>query len=142
MKQTILLSVLALCLSTASFSQGKTKRQIRLEYTLSNLKINAQQKAKLRPLVKSYLDELHEATDAYDDRKDALRTDIKTHTLTDKAADQLLQLKFEADTRETALRRKYAARFKAVVGAKQTWYCFDLLGDKMSKITGEKKEKK
>lgn len=129
---------LVLCLALGAAAQGKSKRQIRLEYTLTNLKITADQKAKLRPVVKAYLDELHDATDAYDDRKDALKGAIKAHTITDREADALLTLKLNANAREDNLKRKYCTKFKAIIGAKQTWYCFDLLGDKMSKIKGEK----
>lgn len=132
--------LLLLCICTSSFAQGQSKREIRANYVLSNLGLNNEQKAKLKPVLMSYLNALHDATDPYDDMKDELKDDIKNHTMSEKAANNLLNAKWLAEAKEANLKKAYSAKFKAIIGAKKTWYCFSLLNDKMSKITGEDKK--
>lgn len=127
--------------STSDITAAPTKQQKRVAYAIKNLKLDATTAKTLQPILMSYLQELKAAQKPYDDLKDKYKTDIDKGTLTDKAATALLAAKWAAAKAETAVKEKYDKQFRTVLSAKKTWYCFDLLNDKMSKIdgTGSKK---
>lgn len=132
----------AVSLSTATcVAQQPSKREIRCNYALKNLSLTKDQQAKVKPVIMAYLKAMHDATDTYDDLKDKYKAEIKAGRLSDAAANQLFAAKWVADAAELKVKKTYAPKFKAIIGAKNTWYCMDLLNDKMSKILGEGKEK-
>lgn len=138
---TIILALLFLSLCTAlqSSAAEPTKTQKRIAYTLKNLKLNAQQQKALNPVLVSYCAELKEAKKKYDNLKKKYEGDIDKGTLTDKAAELLLNAKFEAESQELEVKNAYRKKFAAILPAKKVYLCFSLINDKMSKVEGKKK---
>lgn len=136
----IMVLVLSLCCATST-TAAPTKQQKRVAYTLKNLKVDAATSKVLQPLLMAYLTELKAAQKPYEDLKDKYKTDIEKGILTDKVATTLLTAKWAAAKAELSVKQKYQAKFMEHISAKKTWYCFDLLNDKMSKIEGNKGSK-
>ena len=142
MKRILLMLVAAFVMIAATMpASAKSKLEKRYEYTLRNLKLDKQTEAKFGPVLKAYLTEKKAANDPYDDLKDKYKAAEKAGTITDSQAKQLLDAKFEAETKELAIKKKYYVEFSKVLKAKKIWYAFDLSNDKMSKIEGRDKGK-
>ncbi len=138
MKRILWVMLLAtLGLTTVALAQSN--RAARVEYVLSNIGVDAQKQKALKPLLQKYLETKKYETKDYDDMKDDLKSRIDAGTLTDSQANSLMKAKWAADQKELDLKKQYEPKFKAVVGAAKTWYVFDLLNDKKSKVRGEKK---
>ncbi len=137
---TKILSIMALmcCLTLSTFAQGSNKAQKRIAYTIKNLKLNAAQAKAVTPILTSYLTEIKVAKKAYSDLKDKYKRDIDKNTLTDNAAQALLNAKFDFDGKESEIKKNYAKKLAAAIPYKKVYYCFDLINDKMSKIEGKK----
>ncbi|MBR4533195.1 MAG: hypothetical protein IKO85_01430 [Bacteroidaceae bacterium] len=140
MKQILILVVAFTLLATPSSVLAKSKLEKRYEYTLRNLKLDKQTEAKFAPILKAYLTEKKACNDPYDDLKDKYKAAEKAGTITDGQAKQLLDAKFEAETKELAVKKKYYAEFAKILKMKKVWYAFDLSNDKMSKIEGRDKD--
>lgn len=137
MKKILLIALFAtLGLSLNAFAQSK--RAARVQYVLKNIGIDAAQQKKLKPLLEKYLEEKKAQTAPYEDLKDDLKPKIEAGMLSDKQADKLLKLKWEADQKELNLKKQYEVRFRTVLSASKTFQCFDLLNDKKSKYLGTK----
>lgn len=144
MKKICLTAFLALTLlmsGSINTQAAPTKQQKRVAYTIKNLKLDATTSKALQPLLLAYLNELKAAQKPYDDLKDKYKNDIDKGTLTDKIATTLLTAKWQAAKNEVAVKQKYEAKFREILSAKKTFYCFSLLNDKMSKIEGTKSNK-
>ncbi len=142
--RTIILCLLALALSlgnTAASWAGK-KSDMRVNYVLQNIGVKRDTQAKLKPLLVSYMADKKAANKEYDGLKDKLKPAIENGTLTDKQADKLLQLKWQADEKELAVKRQYETKFKTVLPSKKVYLCFDLLNDSKSKMSGGKSRDK
>lgn len=117
---------------------AQSKLERRYAYTLKNLHLNKETEAKFAPVLKAYLKERKEANDKYDDLKDKYKSAEKAGTITDAQATQLLDAKLECAGRELEVKKKYYVEFAKVLKPKKIYYAFDLAGDKMSKIEGQK----
>lgn len=124
-----------------SFAQAGKKSDMRVSYVLENMGIKRDVQEKLRPLLVSYLADKKNANKSYDSLKEKLKPSINAGTITEKQAQQLLTLKWEAAEKELAVKREYETKFKTVISAKKTYICFDLLNDKKSKFMGENGKK-
>ncbi len=138
MKRIILILVLFAC-PFVTGCMGQTNREARVAYVLKNLGVNKDTQQKLKPLLFSYLEEKKKANSQYDGLKDKLRAKIDAETITNQEAEQLLTAKWDAESREFAVKKKYTPKFKTVLSAKKTYKCFDLLNDKKSKVRGTSK---
>ena len=138
MKHWILATLLCLGTMTTVVAQSKADR--RVAYTLRNLKLDKKTQSQLEPLLRQYLKEKKAATKEYDDLKDKYKAAEKAGTLTDSQAKQLLDAKFKADAAELQVKIRWRAEFAKVVKARQVWYVFDYIGDKMSKVDGKNKD--
>jgi len=103
---------------------------------LKNTGLKRDVPAKLRPLLVSYLADKKKANKQYDDLKEKLKPSINAGTVTDKQAQQLLDLKWQADEKELAVKREYEKKFKTVLSVKKTYLVFSLLNDSKSKMMG------
>lgn len=129
---------LAIALGNIGTAYAGKKSEMRVNYVLQNIGVKRDVQTKLKPLLVSYLADKKAANKAYDDLKDKLKPSINAGTLTDKQAQQLLTLKWQADEKELAVKRQYETKFKTVLSAKKTYLCFDLLNDSKSKMRGDK----
>ncbi len=138
MKRFFLVMLMAtMGLSTNLLAQSN--RAARVEYVLKNVGVDAQTQKKLKPLLQKYLEKKKYETADYDDLKDDLKDRIDAGKLTDTQANRLMKAKWDADQKELDLKKEYEPKFKDVVGTSKTWYVFDLLNDKKSKVLGTKK---
>ncbi|MBO4612494.1 MAG: hypothetical protein J5671_04910 [Bacteroidaceae bacterium] len=135
------LMTLAMCLGNASVAMAGKKSDMKVNYVLQNLGVKRDVQAKLKPLLVSYLADKKVANKEYDTLKDKLKPSIDNGTLTDKQADRLLQLKWQAAEKELAVKRQYETKLKTVLPSKKVYLCFDLLNDKKSKMMGGGKGK-
>lgn len=135
------LMTLAMCLGNASVAMAGKKSDMKVNYVLQNLGVKRDVQAKLKPLLVSYLADKKVANKEYDTLKDKLKPSIENGTLTDKQADRLLQLKWQAAEKELAVKRQYETKLKTVLPSKKVYLCFDLLNDKKSKMMGGGKGK-
>ena len=135
------LIALAMCLGNASVAMAGKKSDMKVNYVLQNLGVKRDVQAKLKPLLVSYLADKKVANKEYDTLKDKLKPSIDNGTLTDKQADRLLQLKWQAAEKELAVKRQYETKLKTVLPSKKVYLCFDLLNDKKSKMMGGGKGK-
>ncbi len=140
MRKTILALLLLLC-PFATLCHAQTSRDARVAYVLKNLGINADTQKKLKPLLQGYLADKKAAGADYSAQKDKLKSSIKNGTLTNDQATKLLSLKWDAEAKETAVKRKYTERFQTVLSAKKTYRCFTLLNDSKDKVQGKSKGK-
>ena len=131
------LMTLAMCLGNASVAMAGKKSDMKVNYVLQNLGVKRDVQAKLKPLLVSYLADKKVANKEYDTLKDKLKPSIENGTLTDKQADRLLQLKWQAAEKELAVKRQYETKLKTVLPSKKVYLCFDLLNDKKSKMLGK-----
>ncbi len=134
-----LIALLLLLSPFATLCHAQTSRDARMAYVLKNLGINADTQKKLKPLLQSYLADKKAASAEYSSQKDKLKSSIKNGTLTNDQASKLLTLKWDAEAKETAVKRKYTERFQTVLSAKKTYRCFTLLNDSKDKVQGKKK---
>ncbi|MCD7722037.1 MAG: hypothetical protein LUI09_07390 [Prevotellaceae bacterium] len=140
MRRLIIILSLLLCpLCSACYAQSN--RDARVAYVLKNLGINSATQKKLQPLLTSYLSEKKAASDEYNALKAKLKANIKSETLTNDQASRLLSLRWAAEAKETAVKKKYTEKFETVLSAKKTYKCFSLLNDKKSKVQGKSKSK-
>lgn len=133
---TILFAVTFVASTQVSYA-APTKQQKRVAYTIKNLKLDASTTRTLQPMLMQYLTDLKAAQKPYDDLKEKYKTDIKNGTLTDKAANALLEAKWKSAKDEIAVKESYEKKFRTLLSAKKVFICFDLLNDKMSKIEGK-----
>lgn len=141
MKKNIIAIIAVLLFTAALPVQAQSKLEKRYAYTLKKLRLDKATEAKFGPILKAYLTEKKEANKKYDDLKDKYKQAEKAGTLTDNQATQLLDAKFECETKETAVKKKYYTEFLKVVKPKKAYYAFDYSNDKMSKIEGDKNNK-
>ena len=141
--------IIILCLLALTMCWGNTnvafagkKADLKVNYVLKNIGVKLDVQAKLKPLLVSYLADKKMANKEYDTMKDKLKPSINNGTITDKQADKLLVLKWQADEKELAVKRQYEAKFKTVLPSKKVYLCFDLLNDSKSKMLGESKGSK
>lgn len=137
MKKIFLIALIA-TLALSNNVQAQSKRAARVKYVLENMDIDGAQQKKLKPLLEKYLEEKKIQTAPYEDMKDDLKPKIEAGSLSDKQADKLLKLKWEADQKELNLKKQYEVKFRTVLSASKTYRCFDLLNDKKSKYLGTK----
>ena len=133
----------AICCITLTFAQptlAGRKTDLRVAYTLRNMRLDKNTQASFEPLLRQYLEEKKKATKEYDDLKDKYKSARKAGTLTDSQATQLLDAKFKADAAELEVKRKWRTEFARVLKPKQVFLAFDYSGDKMSKIDGSDKD--
>ena len=129
--------VFGLALGNVGTALAGRKADMRVNYVLQNLGVKRDVQEQLKPLLQSYLADKKTANKAYDDMKDKLKASIDNGTLTEKQAQQLLTLKWQADEKELVVKRQYETKFKTVLSAKKTYLCFDLLNDSKSKMLGK-----
>ncbi|MBP1531566.1 MAG: hypothetical protein ILA39_05510 [Bacteroidaceae bacterium] len=134
----LLLCLLAFVMTFAGMStaQAGRKADMKVNYVLKNTGLKRDVQAKLRPLLVNYLADKKKANKQYDDLKDKLKPSINAGTVTDKQAQQLLDLKWQADEKELAVKREYEKKFKTVLSVKKTYLVFSLLNDSKSKMMG------
>ena len=135
MKKFMIIVAAIITLTVTSASAG-TKLEKRYEYTLKQLRLDKATEAKFGPLLRAYLTEKKAANDPYDDLKEKYKAAEKAGTLTDNQATQLLEAKFEADTKELQVKKKYYEEFKKILKPKKIFYAFDYASEKLSKIEG------
>lgn len=116
------------------------KSDMKVNYVLQNLGVKRDVQARLKPLLVSYLADKKVANKEYDDLKDKLKPSIDAGTITEKQAQQLLDLKWKADEKELAVKRQYEEKFKTVLSVKKTYACFGLLNDSKSKMQEKSKD--
>lgn len=138
--------ILMLCLMSLmmlagndAYAQKVKKSDLRVNYVLHNIGVKRDVQAKLKPIVESYLADKKAASKEYDEAKTKLKNSIKTGTLTEKQAQTLLNMKWQADEKELAVKRQYETKFKTVLPTKKVYTCFSLLNDSKSKMLGEPK---
>ena len=136
MKQIIIALLVAL---TATGAYAQKTSELRYNYVMKNLKLDKATATKAGPVIKSFIKEMKDAGDIYDDVKDKYKSDIKNGTLTNKQAASLNQAKVESATKEAAVKSTYYTKFKQVMSEKQTFLCFRLCADKKSKFVESKK---
>lgn len=134
-----LLVVLFTAHATCSMAATPTKTDKRVTYTITNLRLNAQQQQALKPLLYAYLADLKEAKKQEKSLEKKYESSIKNNTLTDAQAKQLLDARWPSDARELEVKKKYCPKFMAVIPAKKVFRLFGLINDKMSKIDGKSK---
>lgn len=139
--------IFLVCLLTATFiltgfntASAGQKSDMRVPYVLQNIGVKRDVQAKLKPLLVSYLADKKTANKQYDDMKKKLKTSIDNGTLTEKQAQTLLNLKWQADEKELVVKKDYEKKFKTVLPTKKVFLCFDLLNDSKSKMLGKNKE--
>ncbi len=130
--------VLMLTISLCAVAQNNSKAQKRIAYTVKNLKLNDTQKKAIVPILTSYLTDIKAAKKTYSELKDKYKKDVDKGTLTDKAAQALLEAKFDFDAKETAIKKQYLPKFASAIPYKKVYQCYDLINDKMSKVEGRK----
>ncbi len=140
MRKIFIALLLMLC-PFASLCHAQTNRDARVAYVLKNLGINADTQKKLKPLLQAYLADKKTAGAEYAAQKDKMKSAIKNGTLTNDQATKLLTLKWNAEAKETAVKRKYTEQFQTVLSAKKTYKCFTLLNDSKDKVMGKTKGK-
>ncbi|MBQ9560057.1 MAG: hypothetical protein IJV08_08755 [Bacteroidaceae bacterium] len=141
MKKSRLILCCLISLSVAfgniATAQAGRKSDMKVNYVLKNIGVKSDVREKLKPLLVSYLADKKVANKEYDDLKDKLKPSIDAGTITEKQAQQLLNLKWKADEKELAVKRQYEEKFKTVLSAKKTYQCFSLLNDSKSKMAGK-----
>lgn len=143
MKRLITLCLIALGMTLANIGQANAagkKDGMKINYVLKNIGVNREVQAKLKPLLASYLADKRNANKEYDSMKAKLEPSINSGTITEKQAQRLLDLKWQAAEKELAVKRQYETKFKTVLNTKKTFLCFDLINDKKSKMLGEDKK--
>ncbi len=140
MKKILSLCLLALVIAMGNVSEAQAgkKSEMRINYVLKNLGVSSSVQAKLRPLLESYHKDKKTANKEYDALKDKYRISMDSGTLTDKQAQALLDAKWVADQKELVVKKQYEQKFKTVLPVKKVWFCFDLLNDSKSKMSGNK----
>ena len=134
--KTLLVVALALTFSLGNIGtvQAGKKSNMKVAYVLRNVGVKRDVQAKLKPILVSYMADKKAAGKAYDDLKDKLKPSIEAGTITEKQAQQLLNLKWEADEKELAVKRQYETKFKTVLSTKKTYLVFSLLNDSKDKM--------
>lgn len=143
MKRLITLCLIALGMTLGNIGQANAagkKDGMKINYVLKNIGVNREVQAKLKPLLASYLADKRNANKEYDSMKAKLKPSINSGTITEKQAQRLLDLKWQAAEKELAVKRQYETKFKTVLNTKKTFLCFDLINDKKSKMLGEDKK--
>lgn len=142
MKHFIQLLTLSLIFAFAgtTAAQAGRKTDMKVNYVLHNVGVKRDVQARLKPLLVSYLADKKAANKTYDDLKDKLKPSIESGTITEKQAQQLLNLKWQADERELAVKRQYEGKFKTVLSARKTYLVFSLLNDSKDKMLGKDKD--
>ena len=139
--------IFLVCLLTATFiltgfntASAGQKSDMRVPYVLQNIGVKRDVQAKLKPLLVSYMADKKTANKQYDDMKKKLKTSIDNGRLTEKQAQTLLNLKWQAAEKELVVKKDYEKKFKTVLPTKKVFLCFDLLNDSKSKMIGKNKE--
>lgn len=140
-KTLLLICALALAFATTQPLAAQSNQELRYQYVMKNLKLDKTASAKFGPVLKNYLKELKEAKSGYSKLKDKYKDMEKAGTLTNGQAEQLLNAKFDAETKELAVKKKYYTEFKNVLPLKKVYYAFDLANDKKSKVRGNQSSK-
>lgn len=140
-KTLLLICALALAFATTQPLAAQSNQELRYQYVMKNLKLDKTASAKFGPVLKNYLKELKEAKSGYSKLKDKYKDMEKAGTLTNGQAEQLLNAKFDAETKELAVKKKYYTEFKNVLPLKKVYYAFDLANDKKSKVRGSQSSK-
>ena len=137
MKHIQLLTVMLLCLLTAVPMQAKKVKATntqRVQYVLDNLEVKKDVKARLKPMLESFLKEKDAASAGYDKMKDKLKPQIKLGSISNEQGQQLLDAKWAAEAKELQVKKQYEQKFKTLLPVKKVYECFRLLNDKSSKI--------
>lgn len=134
------LVAMIMCVGNSSYAQKVKKSDLKVNYVLHNIGVKRDVQAKLKPILEAYLADKKAANKEYDDAKTKLKNSIKTGTLTEKQAQTLLNMKWQADEKELAVKRQYETKFKTVLPVKKVYLCFSLLNDSKSKMLGEPKD--
>lgn len=135
----IALMAISMTLGTGTTALAGKNADMRVAYVLKNLGVKRDVQVKLKPILDSYMVDKKKANKPYDSLKDKLKPSIEAGTITEKQAQQLLDLKWQAAEKELAVKKAYETKFKTVLSAKKTFLCFDLLNDKKSKVWGREK---
>ena len=110
MKRILLFAVMLLSLTLVAPSavQAGAKRDARVAYVLKNLRLKSDVQEKFKPLLEAFLKELSDVKDPYEDLKDELQ-----------------------DAIDTAVLRKWYAKFKTVLTTQQAYKAMKLSDDKL-----------
>jgi hypothetical protein len=119
---------------------AQSKGQIKCSYVIKNLRLNKDQNSKFKPLFMNYVNELKAAKDTYDNLKNKYKPLIKKGKLSEGQAAQLLNAHWNADEKETSVKKKYTSIFILCIGAKKTFEAFDYASDSMKKMKGSNKK--
>lgn len=137
---SILMLVTAATFAMTIQAAAPSKTDKRVNYTLNNLRLSAQQKQALKPLLYAYLADMKTAKKQEKDLEKRFESSIKNNTLTDAQAKQLLDARWPCDARELEVKKKYYPTFLGVIPAKKVLRLYALINDKMSKIDGKSKK--
>ena len=106
MKRLITLCLIALGMTLGNIGQANAagkKDGMKINYVLKNIGVNREVQAKLKPLLASYLADKRNANKEYDSMKAKLEPSINSGTITEKQAQRLLDLKWQAAEKEKEL---------------------------------------
>lgn len=124
----IVLALMLLTVSTGAMAQS-AKQKKRCNYVMSSMKMDKAQRPQFQKLFYAYLKELKTAKDIYDAPKDAVKSDIDKHKISDKQAQELTAKRWQSDEQKLKVRRKYAPLFQKMLGARGTFYVFKYAND-------------
>ncbi len=132
MKQLIVLAVFGLMvlIPVQNIYAGE-KDAAHITYIFKNMKLSADEKAKVKPLLQEYYKEISAAKAPNKELKDKYDLAEDAGKLTPAQCDELFESKQKAERAELDIRKAYYPKFKAILPAMKAYQLMKLANDKV-----------
>lgn len=133
MKKLLVLLVLCMGMSAGmSVALAQSSKQMaQFNYVMKNLKLTSEQKAKFRPVLMKYYEEISSVKKSYSALKDKYQKADDAGKLTDEQCDLLFNSKNKQEVDELAVRKKYYGEFKKILPVQVAYKAIRLSNDKV-----------
>lgn len=131
MKRIFIAAVVLACACAASVSAQSAKQAAHISYVLKNMKLDSAAKAKFRPMLVQYYEDIAAVKKDNKALKEKYRRADEAGRLTGAQCDQLFNSKQKQEADELAVRKKYYAQFKTVLSVQQAYKAIRLCNDKV-----------
>ena len=132
MKQLLLLAIFGLMvLAPVQNIYAGEKDAAHIAYIFKNMKLSADEKNKVKPLLQAYYKEISEAKAANKALKDKYDAAEDAGKLTPAQCDELFESKQKEQRAELDIRKTYYAKFKAVLPPMKAYQLMKLSNDKV-----------
>lgn len=131
MRRFLIAFVLLACACNVTVTAQSAKQAAHINYVLKNMKLDNATKAKFRPMLVQYYEDIASVKKDNKALKEKYKRADEAGKLTDAQCDQLFNSKQKQETDELAVRKKYYAQFKTVLSVQQAYKAIRLCNDKV-----------